>query len=375
MIRLAVLITLAGALHAQVPLEEAARLARSAKRLLASPKSPRAQVQAGLRLLEKAVRKPPAAPDAKALRKFRKLALRVFLTALRYRITSEADEPVRWFSARSLRHFGPDSLDDIERWLERGFLRERSLGYSHRFLEALCESILRVDPVAGYRFLLESFVQPNVDVPSTRRTHAALLAMYAAPLPKVAVRREAIKRVLAQFQQFPFHIEEDYDYVADHRNLKSIFRKKMARHAQYWAEIRPLVEQLLRRLTAHPVTGELAKDVDSGLECETLPRFKVWNGRMKSKPIAQWRLEPGAPQPRTTVRYVRPYAQGFYLRWTVPWTTYWHLDAARPARDLLTAEREKLAKKVMPRLLLAGLSDPLPEVRAMAAIGIGRLKL
>ena len=353
-----------------VSLDEAEHRAAHLTKLLKKRKTPTDALVEAVASVERAYRVPPPDAEKKDLARARRAMRRALLRALA--IPGASREPVAYRAARAVRWLEPAARRELHTTIERKLFDTPPYGVSYPTWEALCDSILLQDPVAGYTFLVEEVVHPDTDTATTRRTHAALVALAAAPLPPAKVRYETLKRLLAIFQSYPFHVEEDYDYVADFRNVNSKFKRKLARHGVYWAEMRPLVLRMLRRMTTDPVTGAQVLDVDSGLEIESLERFKVWNGRNKLRPIAQWKREPGS-LPRTTLRPVRATVREFGLRWTLPWTDRWPLPSA--PEDAPAAEgRKQLRETRLPIMFEAALADPAPEVRGMAAVMLGRLR-
>lgn len=364
----------------EIALAEADRRTSAVARLLRKRKTPNAALVAGVESIEEAYRKPPQKEEPKRVAHARRAMRKVLLRALvaSGRIDAQMRnprEPVQWRAARALRWMVPGDAATIHKAVERGLCKDAKYDISARVWEALCDSLLRQNPDRGYLFVVERLVHPDNDLRATLRTHAALVALAAAPLPNAKIRHVTVKRFLAVFQSYPFHVEEDYDYVGDFRNIKRGFKQKLARHGHYWAEIRPLVLRMLRRLTADPVTGELVRGVHTDFEIESLEQFKVWNGRNKLRPIAQWTKEPGEPTPRTMLRPARMPVREFGLRWTMPWTDRWpQLVAERDRDDELLAKRKAMRETTLQPLLQAALVDADPEVRGMAAIVLGRIR-
>jgi HEAT repeat protein len=368
---------------AEVPLDEAGQRLKAATKVLRQRKASNKVLVESIDALTEAYRAPPAKAAKKEIAKFRKAALARYLAALHVKGRPTEDkanprEPVQVHAARMLRYLEPGASATIYRALDRGLCKERDYVPSHRLWEAVCESLLVLDFKTAYPFLIDRLMTADTDEYSTRQTRAALISMAAAKLPDSKTRQVGIKRMLAIYQHFPFHVEDDYDYVAGFREVPRAYKRTLGRNGDYWGDIRPLVIRMLRRLSAHPVTGELALDVDSGLEAETLQRFKVWNGKHKNRPIERWTKEPGEALPRTTLRYVRPFARGFFLRYTMPWPEVWPLRAPAPkdkGQDASQAKRDNLRKTVLPPILKEGLKDPAPEVRGMAAVLAGHLAM
>jgi len=278
-------------------------------------------------------------------------------------LQSDRGEPLQWKAALAVGRLQVPPF----RWIDP------DRDYSHRTWEALCSSLLRHEKGADYLF--EHCIDPNTDVRRTKRARAALLALASAPRPDARRRHEYVRILLSQFQSFPFHVEEDYDWVADVRGQKRGFRQKMRRHWEYWADLRPIVQRLLRRFTADPVTGELARDVDSGFQVANLERMKVWNGRHKERPHSPWIDPEGEGPPRTALREIREPGREFRLRWVAPWTAYWPLRAPLmpTQKDPLAPRRKELRETVLGPVMREGMKDPDWRVRGMAAIGLGRV--
>ncbi|MHC4941013.1 MAG: HEAT repeat domain-containing protein [Planctomycetota bacterium] len=338
----------------------AAQDLKAAQKTIRSRKASDAALIAALDILVEAERK--LTPDDKKTRKL--------ITQSVLRLMQTKREPVQWETARALGRLHPSNFRLVARAITRGLLAQDEV--SVRIWEAVCSSLLRLDLEQGTVFLIEEVIDPNTDEPRWRRTRAAIMALAASPRPSAKTRHEAVKDLLARFQSFPFHVEEDADWVAGFRNVKRSFKRSLARHGLYWADMRARVQRVLLRYCADPLSGALPRDVDTGAQVEILERLKVWNGRHKNRKQPPW-VDPKAPLPRTAYREIREPGRALYLRFAAPWTVYWPMLAPPMPKDKLEKERKALRENVLPPVMRTGMSDSDWRVRGMAAIGLGRI--
>ncbi len=280
-------------------------------------------------------------------------------------------QEVQLAAARALRHVERDHAERIMRALERHILKDRDYDVDPSFYEAVLDPLVRINAKGTFEWLVEKVVNPDTDTDSRDQALAGLDALLRLPATGEQ-RRAAVNRILGIYQSYMFHVEDDLLEIAGFRGTSTKYRF-MEGAGPYWESMRPTVMRTLRRLSTDPRTGLPPFEGDPKQEIGTLERHQVWFAQNGIAGRAPWTDAAPDPRPRETMPYTRMPPPA-WCALGVPWTEAWLANRAILDRDVPPAPwRDELRSKTLPALLATALKDPAWQVRAAAAVTVGRI--
>lgn len=279
---------------------------------------------------------------------------------------------VQLAAARALRHVEPEKAQRIMRALELHILKDRDYDVDPPFYEAVLDPLVRINAKGTFEWVLERVVNPDTDVDSRDQALAGLDALLR--LPATGKQRcLAVNRILGIYQSYMFHVEDDLLEIAGFRGTSPAYRF-MQGAGPYWESMRPTVMRALRQLSTDPRTGLPPFDIDTKGEIGTLERHQIWFGQNGAPGHAPW-IDAETRDPRA--RDATPYTRMPPPAWRalgVPWTEAWLANRAILDRALPAAPwRDELRARTLPALAASALEDPAWQVRAAAAVTLGRI--
>ncbi len=314
--------------------------------------------------------------------KFKKVAERSYLKALALKrvpakTTRNERQDVQVRAAHALGRTRADVARAMMRTLELKIFKEKTYVPGPIFYEAVFDALAKLDAKGTSGWLLDEAIDAQYDDDSKNRTLAAIQVLPRLRSMTPRDRREAIRRLLALFQSFSFHVKFDYYDVAGFRGIQKQYRV-LWQAGPYWVEMRPVIMATLRTLATDPRTGRPPLDLDTGEEIPTVSRFKVWFGQNKRLGHPPWIDGEAIQPPRTRPRYTPPIST-IWRKFGAPWTDWWDrnrqiLNRRQAARTGKGSFLDELRQETLPPVLLVALADKEPSIRAVAALNLGKMK-
>jgi HEAT repeat protein len=314
--------------------------------------------------------------DPRQRERFLDDAAAALLKALRLGRADEATKrnprnAVQLAAARAFRHVGRERAPDLMRFLERHILEDRGYDVDPSFYDALLDPLVRLRADGTFEWLLDKVVNADTAADSREQALAGLDALLRLPATG-AQRFAAVKRLIAIYQSYMFHVEDDAFEAAGFRGTSTAYRGMHAAGI-YWEAARPTVMRALRQLSTDPRTGLPPSDLDTKGEIDTIERYQVWFGQNRTPSRPPWIDAEAAPRVRADAPYTRPLPLSWNA-WGVPWQEAWRWTRQIVERPLAVAAwRDELRAKTLPDVAAKALGDPAWEVRAAAALAIARI--
>jgi HEAT repeat protein len=255
------------------------------------------------------------------------------------------------------------------RVVERHILGDRGYDVDPSFSDPVLDPLVRLRAKGTFEWVLGEVVNPDTADDARDQALAGLDALLRIPATGDQ-RRVAVNRILGIYQSYMFHVEDDFLEVAGYRGTKF---KGMQGAGPYWESMRPTVMRALRELSTDPRTGLPPFDIDTKGEIGTLERHQVWFAQNGLPGRAPW--VDGEPKPRR--RADAPYTRMPPPAWFAlgaPWAHAWRTNRTILDRPLEPAMwRDELRATTLPELAGKMLADPAWQVRAAAAVTLGRI--
>ena len=391
---------------AGVSLDVAEARLKALKRLLKRRRSSNAEINraidevqdAYVRLAPEASTAPDGGPDpdfVKRARSFQGRAERAWLKALSLSdvprgTKSNRRQPVQFRAIRALARARPEASEGFQRTLERKVMGQSDYHPWPSLYDAAFMALVGLGGEGSFEWLLERALNADVNENDKHRALAALEAMMAMRVTGDQ-RRAAVRRILAIFQSYAFHWPNKYEAVAGYRSTNRTYVKVAGTASHYWLEVRPVVLRALRRFSVDPRSTLPPFERGTTDELASIPRYLNWFATHQRAGTPPWvDADPAHPmqgRTRRDGRYAGTSLPPLLRQYGVPWEDWWlrhrriHRRPARTGdadvekeRVAEAALRRTLREKVMPERLAEALGSAHEELRAVAAVTLGKLR-
>ena len=334
----------------------------------------------------------------KRMERFRSRAERLFLKALGLeKVNRELDRnerhEIQFQAARALGHTRPETAPAFRRVLEKDLFGGGDYRKDPSFYDVAFRALASLGDPATFDWLLEEAVNADVNDDSQQRATAALEVMMESPDVTPEQRRATVRRLIDIYQSYAFHWQNKYDAVAGFRSGSRKFVKIAGVQGTYWMDMRPVVLRALRLFSRDPRTGLPPLDPKTGQEWETLPEWLNWYHRVGRRGMPPWidaaREDPTGRDGRRDLDHQGPSLSIYERAFGIPWQRWWD-PRSRPPRRTVAAEAtpappegdaaaevevgHRRPEERLPAVFLAALDAESVEVRAAAALGLGKTR-
>lgn len=401
----------AGAAPGTVPLTTAETRAAELHRILKRTRAASGEIAAALSEVEEAYDQLGRDPEPsegnldrwradqdKRMERFRKRAEKLFLKALAVkRVNRELDSndhhEIQYQAARALGRTRPCVAEAFRRVLEKDVFSDSDYRKDAAFYDVALRALASLGDPETFDWLLDRGVNADVNDEAKHRALAALEVMLDMPEVTPEQRRATVRRLIDIYQSCAFHWQNKYDAVAGFRSGSRKNVKIAGVQGTYWMDVRPVVLRALRRFSQDPRTGEPPRDPKTGSEWETIPEWLNWYHRVGRRGVPPWidapHRDPTGRENRVALD-PQPPALGTYERaFGVPWQRWWDSErrpprltigvessgvTSAPDDDPRRAFLEGLRAQRLPSLFDEALGAEHPEIRAAAALGLGKTR-
>lgn len=332
------------------------------------------------------------------MERFRRQAEKLFLKALAIkRVNRELDSndhhEIQYQAARALGRARPCVAEAFRRVLEKDVFGDSDYRKDAAFYDVALRALASLGDPETFDWLLDRGVNADVNDEAKHRALAALEVMLDMPTVTPEQRRATVRRLIDIYQSFAFHWQNKYDAVAGFRSGSRKYVKIAGVQGTYWMDVRPVVLRALRRFSKDPRTGEPPRDPKTGLEWETIPDWLNWYHRVGRRGMPPWidapHRDPTGREGRVELDPQPAFLETYEREFGVPWQRWWASECRPPRRTSaggaaqLTSAPEADARRVfleglrserLPLLFAEALEAEHPEIRAAAALGLGKTR-